>query len=153
MNIEQMELKLQRYKMLGLPQWCRGKESACQCRTHRRFRFISGLGKYHVVGMATRSRILAWKIPWTEELGGLQSMGSQKVGYDSVHMRRRRRNLHLAILLLTQHNYLETHKETQNSFQSFIEIYILFHRFPCINHTIRISYFHRIVQLSQKPIL
>ena len=28
--------------------------------------------------MATRSSLLAWKIPWTEELGGLQSMGSQK---------------------------------------------------------------------------
>ena len=28
--------------------------------------------------MATQSNILAWKIPWTEELGGLQSMGSQK---------------------------------------------------------------------------
>ena len=27
-------------------------------------------------GMATRSSILAWKIPWTEEHGGLQSMGS-----------------------------------------------------------------------------
>ena len=30
-------------------------------------------------GMATHSRILAWKIPWTEEPGGLQSMGSQRV--------------------------------------------------------------------------
>ena len=29
--------------------------------------------------MATHSSILAWKIPWTEELGGLQSMGSQRV--------------------------------------------------------------------------
>ena len=28
--------------------------------------------------MATRSSILAWKIPWTEEPGGLQSMGSQR---------------------------------------------------------------------------
>jgi len=28
--------------------------------------------------MATRSSILAWKVPWTEEPGGLQSMGSQK---------------------------------------------------------------------------
>ena len=28
--------------------------------------------------MATHSGILAWRIPWTEELGGLQSMGSQK---------------------------------------------------------------------------
>ena len=32
--------------------------------------------------MATRSSILAWKIPWTEESGGLQSMGSQRVGHD-----------------------------------------------------------------------
>ena len=29
-------------------------------------------------GMATHSSILAWEIPWTEEPGGLQSMGSQK---------------------------------------------------------------------------
>ena len=29
-------------------------------------------------GMATHSCILDWEIPWTEELGGLQSMGSQK---------------------------------------------------------------------------
>ena len=32
--------------------------------------------------MATHSTILAWKIPWTEEPGRLQSMGSQRVGYD-----------------------------------------------------------------------
>ena len=32
--------------------------------------------------MATHSSILAWEIPWTEEPGGLQSMGSQKVGHD-----------------------------------------------------------------------
>ena len=32
--------------------------------------------------MATHSIILAWRIIWTEEPGGLQSMGSQKVGHD-----------------------------------------------------------------------
>ena len=32
--------------------------------------------------MATHSSILAWEISWTEEPGGLQSMGSQRVGYD-----------------------------------------------------------------------
>ena len=32
--------------------------------------------------MATHSSILAWKIPWTEEPGKLQSMGSQRVGHD-----------------------------------------------------------------------
>ena len=31
-------------------------------------------------GMATHCRILAWKIPWTEEPGGLQSMRSKRVG-------------------------------------------------------------------------
>ena len=33
-------------------------------------------------GMATLSSILAWEIPWTEEPGGLQSMGSQRVRHD-----------------------------------------------------------------------
>ena len=33
-------------------------------------------------GMATHSRILAWRIPWTEEPGGLQSIGSHRLGHD-----------------------------------------------------------------------
>ena len=33
-------------------------------------------------GMATKSSILLWRIPWTEEPGGLQSMGSRRVGHD-----------------------------------------------------------------------
>ena len=33
-------------------------------------------------GMAIHSGIHAWRIPWTEEPGGLQSMGSQRVGHD-----------------------------------------------------------------------
>ena len=32
-------------------------------------------------GQATHSSILAWKIPWTEEPGGLQSMGLQRIGH------------------------------------------------------------------------
>ena len=32
-------------------------------------------------GMVTHSSVLAWRIPWTEEPGGLQSMGSQRVGH------------------------------------------------------------------------
>ena len=32
--------------------------------------------------MATNSSILAWRLPWTEEPGGLQSMGSQRIGQD-----------------------------------------------------------------------
>ena len=34
--------------------------------------------------MATHSSILAWKIPWTEEPGGLESMGSQRVRHERV---------------------------------------------------------------------
>ena len=32
--------------------------------------------------MASHSSVLAWRIPWTEEPGGLQSMGSQRLGHD-----------------------------------------------------------------------
>ena len=35
--------------------------------------------------MAPHSSILAWKIPWTEEPGRLQSMGSQRVGHERLH--------------------------------------------------------------------
>ena len=37
-------------------------------------------------GIATHSSILAWKIPWTEEPGGLQSMGSYRVGRNWAHI-------------------------------------------------------------------
>ena len=41
---------------------------------------IPGLGRSLE---ATHSSILAWRIPWTEELGGLQSIGLQRVGHES----------------------------------------------------------------------
>ena len=37
------------------------------------------------MGMATHSSIHAWRIPWTKESGGLQSMGSQRVRHDLVY--------------------------------------------------------------------
>ena len=40
---------------------------------------IPGSGRSLEKGMATHSSIVAWRIPWTEESGGLQSMGSQRV--------------------------------------------------------------------------
>ena len=45
---------------------------------------VQSLGQEYPLekGTATHSSILAWKIPWTEEPGGLQSMGSQRVGHD-----------------------------------------------------------------------
>ena len=43
---------------------------------------IPGLGRYLEEDMATHSSILVWRIPWTEELSGLQSIRSQNVRHD-----------------------------------------------------------------------
>ena len=55
------------------------KESACNARD---VGSISGSEDPLEEEMATHSSILAWRIPWTEEPGGLQSTGSQRVRYD-----------------------------------------------------------------------
>ena len=46
--------------------------------------WVQSLGQKDLLekGMATNSSVLAWRIPWTEEPGGLQFMGSQRVRYD-----------------------------------------------------------------------
>ena len=46
---------------------------------------IPGLGRSPEEEMATHSGVLAWEIPWTEEPGGLQSMGFQRVRHDQAH--------------------------------------------------------------------
>ena len=64
-----------------LPWWLRffrGEESVCNAGDPG---LTSGLGRpLGSLGMATHSSILAWRIPWTEEPGWLQSMGSQSLG-------------------------------------------------------------------------
>ena len=62
--------------------WLRHKRICLQCR---RPEFNPWVRKTPLKKrMATHSNILAWKIPWTEEPGGLQSMGSQRVGHHWV---------------------------------------------------------------------
>ena len=56
-----------------------GKESACNAGNPGS---IPGLEDPLEKEMATHSRTLAWRIPWTEEPGGLLSMDSQTVGHD-----------------------------------------------------------------------
>ena len=57
-----------------------GKGPACQCR---RPGFDPWVGKIpQEEGMTAHSSIRAWRIPWTEEPGGLQSIGSQRVRQD-----------------------------------------------------------------------
>ena len=54
------------------------KDSACQCRRCNKCRFSPWVGKIPLEQeMAAHSSILAWKIPWTEDPGRLQFMGSQ----------------------------------------------------------------------------
>jgi len=55
-----------------------GKEFACNAGDSG---LIPGPGRTLEKRMATHHSIVAWRIPWTEEPGGLQSMGSQRVGH------------------------------------------------------------------------
>ena len=49
--------------------------------THKPGYKLNKLGQFSEKARATHSSALAWKIPWTEEPGGLQSMGSLRVGH------------------------------------------------------------------------
>ena len=59
-----------------------GKGPGCQCRRCRRRGFQPGVGTNPWDAMPTHSSILAWRIPWTVEPGGLQSIGPQRVRRD-----------------------------------------------------------------------
>ena len=61
----------------GFPDISDGKGSACNAEELRYNLWLENTLKK---GMATHSNILAWRIPWTEELGRLQSMGFQELG-------------------------------------------------------------------------
>ena len=63
----------------GFPGGSEGKESACSAGD---LDSIPGTGRSLEKEMATHASILAWRIPWTEEPSGLQSMESQRVGHD-----------------------------------------------------------------------
>ena len=61
-----------------------GKESICNAGDTGDADSIPGLGRSLEKEMATHSGILAWKISWTEDSGGLRSMESQRVGHNWV---------------------------------------------------------------------
>ena len=64
-----------------LPKWLSAKESACQCRREKTRVRSLGWEDPLEEEMATHSSILAWKIPRTEEPGGLQFTGWQRSGH------------------------------------------------------------------------
>ena len=69
------------YIYIGFTGGTSGKEPTCQCRRHKKHGFDPWVGNIPW-RRATHSSILAWGIPWTEEPGGLQSIGLQRVGDD-----------------------------------------------------------------------
>ena len=64
---------------MSFPSGSDGKKFACNAGD---LGSIPGLGRSPEKEMAIHSSILVWRIPWTEEPGGLQSMGSQTAGHD-----------------------------------------------------------------------
>ena len=67
-----------------LSYWTELNAMVNRCYYYPQFIHAGSLGWKHPQekGRATPSSILAWKIPWTEECGRLQSMGSQRVGHN-----------------------------------------------------------------------
>ena len=67
---------------MGFPGSTSGKEPICQCRKHETW--IQSLNWEDALekGMATHSSIFAWRIPWAEKPGGLQSVELQRVRHD-----------------------------------------------------------------------
>ena len=68
----------------GFPGGASGKESACQCRRHKRCRFNPWLRKILWSRKWHPLQYSCLEIPWTEELGALQSMEPGRVGHDLV---------------------------------------------------------------------
>ena len=62
-----------------------GKDPPAYAGDARDVGLIPGSGRSLEEEMATHSSVLAWRIPWAEEPGGLQSMGSQKVRHSWEH--------------------------------------------------------------------
>ena len=77
------------YEFEGLPWYLSGKEKKKKTCLPRQKTQVQSLDWEDSMEeeMATHTTILAWKIPWTEEPGGLQFMGSQRVRHDLANKR------------------------------------------------------------------
>ena len=80
-------------------------------------------------GMATHSSILAWRILWTEEPGGLQSMESQRIRHDRATYTHTHHRYCVIFLLGVPHNIGETWSDKEFLLNLFyVNIYTLLHR-------------------------
>ena len=74
-NSQEFYLDSIKLELDDIPWWLRWQRICLQCKRHR-------LDLWIEKGMASHSSIPAWKVPWTEEPGGLQSVGLQRVRHD-----------------------------------------------------------------------
>ena len=100
-----------------LPRQHSGKESTCQCRRHKRCGFDPWIRKIlWRREMTAHSSILAWRIPWTEELGRLQSMGLQRVRHNLA-------TEHALIVSYDPFNFCSVHGNFSFFISNFIKHY------------------------------
>ena len=78
---EEEEERWQKWAHKGFPGGTRGGSAPASAGDIRDTGLVPGSGRPLEEGVATHSSILAWRIPWTEERGRLQSMGSRRVGH------------------------------------------------------------------------
>ena len=92
----------------GFPGGPSGKELACQCRRHETW--VGSLGREDPLekGMATHSSILAWRILWTEELGGLHSWDRKESDTTEATLHAHKHSREPCILLLSGGSDLST---------------------------------------------
>ena len=76
---DERTIGLMAYQGLGIPQMAKNPPANAGD-----VGLIPGSGRFPEKEMVTHSSILAWRIPWTEKSGGIQSTGSHKVGHDLV---------------------------------------------------------------------
>ena len=79
-NLENLAVATELEKIVFIPNPKKG--NAKECSNYRSIALISHASTEKE--MATHSSIPAWRIPWTKDPGGLQAMGSQRVGHDWV---------------------------------------------------------------------
>ena len=77
-----MKSKIWHKRTYGFPGGASGKEPTCQCRGHKRPGFDPWVGKIPWKRAWQPTPVFLPGIPWTEERGGLQSIGLHRVGHD-----------------------------------------------------------------------